>query len=254
MGNASGRAGMRYPRWVVRKSRFAPLSSVRSNATPKARRSQASFNHETDDPGSPEGCSQPSSPPLCGGVMTAAKSGAKWLCGSVIACHPSRGGFLGPLTSGTVLPALVPVPSVPLGLTRLFRGMPGMWKGRHRRMLGGLIVMPALFPGRKTVEARARWTPAALTVGRLRRVRKAADWEGPRLVAWGAQKRCRRGRRPKTGRALAWATAVSNSRGARKILGPTRAAQARPSPGCSGCALPRCWPRGRSSASLWPVA
>jgi REP element-mobilizing transposase RayT len=53
MGNASGRAGMRYPRWVVRKSRFAPLSSVRSNSTPKARMSQASSNNGTDDPGSP---------------------------------------------------------------------------------------------------------------------------------------------------------------------------------------------------------
>src|SRR4029450_9760374 len=70
LGNASGREGMRYPRGVLRKSRFAPISSVRSNSTPKARMSQASFNNGTDDPGSPYGCSQPSSPPLCGGVMT----------------------------------------------------------------------------------------------------------------------------------------------------------------------------------------
>jgi hypothetical protein len=32
--------------------------------------SQVSSNTVTEDPGSPEGCSQPSSPPLCGGVMT----------------------------------------------------------------------------------------------------------------------------------------------------------------------------------------
>ena len=31
------------------------------------------FKHVTDDSGSPEGCSQPSSPPLCGGVMTGCK-------------------------------------------------------------------------------------------------------------------------------------------------------------------------------------
>src|SRR4029450_4266272 len=39
-GNASGRAGMRCLRWGLRKSRCAPLASLRSSSTPKARRSQ----------------------------------------------------------------------------------------------------------------------------------------------------------------------------------------------------------------------
>jgi putative transposase len=40
----------------------------------EARMSQASSHHVTTNPGSPEACSQPSSPPLCGGVMTACVS------------------------------------------------------------------------------------------------------------------------------------------------------------------------------------
>ena len=40
------------------------------HSTPKDRMKQASFKNVIDDPGSPKGCSQPSSPPLCGGVMT----------------------------------------------------------------------------------------------------------------------------------------------------------------------------------------
>ena len=79
---------------------------------------------------------------------------------------------------------MVTVPYLPLFVTLLFRGMPGMWKGRHRLILGWLIVMQALFPGRKTLEELARWTPAAITVWRFRRVLKAAYWDIHLLVAW----------------------------------------------------------------------
>ena len=62
----------------------------------------------------------------------------------------------------------------PLVVPLLFRGMPGVWPHRHRLVLCWLLVMHALFPGRKTLAALARWTPGSLTVWRLRRVRKAA--------------------------------------------------------------------------------
>jgi hypothetical protein len=39
---------------------------------------------------------------------------------------------------------------VPLFVTVLFRGMPGMWKSRHRLILCWLVFMQALYPGRKT--------------------------------------------------------------------------------------------------------
>ena len=62
--------------------------------------------------------------------------------------------------------------------------MPGIWNSRHRLMLWWLVVMQALFPGRKTLEALARWTPAYVTVWRLRRRLKAAYWDVHLLVAW----------------------------------------------------------------------
>jgi hypothetical protein len=89
-----------------------------------------------------------------------------------------------PHTPFTVLPALVTVTYVPRFVTLLFRDMPGMWTGRHRLILGWLIVMQALLPGRKTLEELARWTPASITVGRVRRVRQAASWEVHVRVAW----------------------------------------------------------------------
>src|SRR5262252_2012214 len=44
--------------------------------------------------------------------------------------------------------------------------------------------MQALFPGRKTLEELARWTPGSITVWRLRRVLKATYWDVHLLVAW----------------------------------------------------------------------
>jgi hypothetical protein len=79
---------------------------------------------------------------------------------------------------------MVTVTYLPLFLTILFRGMPGLWKSRHRLMLCWLVVMQALFPGRKTLEELARWTPAYVTVWRLRRLLKAAYWDVHLLVAW----------------------------------------------------------------------
>ena len=86
-----------------------------------------------------------------------------------------------------VLPTLFTATSSPLFVTVLFREMPGMWNSRHRLMLCWLVVMQALFPGRKTLEARARWTPGSITVWRLRRVLKAAYWDVPLLVARWAE-------------------------------------------------------------------
>jgi hypothetical protein len=75
----------------------------------------------------------------------------------------------------------------PLFVTILFRGMPGIWKSRHRLLLCWLVFMQALSPGRKTLEELARWTPGSITVWRLRRVLKAAYWNMHLLVAWWVQ-------------------------------------------------------------------
>jgi len=76
---------------------------------------------------------------------------------------------------------------VPLFVTVLFRGMPGMWKSRHRLILCWLVCMQALYPGRKTLAELARWTPAQVTVWRFRRLLKASYWNVHLLVEWWAQ-------------------------------------------------------------------
>ncbi len=94
---------------------------------------------------------------------------------------------------------MVPMTYLPLFITVLFRGMPGMWKSRHRLLLCWLVVMQALFPGRKTVEELARWTPGSITVRRLRRVLKAAYWDIHLLVAWWVEEAMRTLPPPKDG-------------------------------------------------------
>jgi hypothetical protein len=69
---------------------------------------------------------------------------------------------------------MIAVTYLPLFVTLLFRGMPGMWKSRHRLLLCWLVFMPALDPGRQTLAALARWPPGSITAWRLRRVLKAA--------------------------------------------------------------------------------
>jgi len=91
-----------------------------------------------------------------------------------------------PNPSFTALHTMVNITYLPVFVTLLFRGMPGVWKSRHRLMLCWLIVMQALFPGRKTLAEFARWTPTAVTAWRLRRLLKATYWEVHVLVAWWA--------------------------------------------------------------------
>jgi hypothetical protein len=72
-------------------------------------------------------------------------------------------------------------------VTLVFRGMPTVWRGRHRLLFCWLIFMHAVSPGRKTLEEMARWTPATLTAWRFGRLLKAAYWNVHLLVSWLAQ-------------------------------------------------------------------
>jgi hypothetical protein len=85
------------------------------------------------------------------------------------------------------LPLLIAFPYRPGFVTLVCRGMPTVWRGRHRRICCGLICRPAVSPGRKPLEERARWTPATSTAWRLGRLLKAASWHVPLLVRWLAQ-------------------------------------------------------------------
>jgi hypothetical protein len=72
-------------------------------------------------------------------------------------------------------------------VTVVFRGMPTVWRGRHRLLLCWLIFMHAVSPGRKTLAEMARWTPAAITAWRFGRLLKAAYWNVHLLVSWLAE-------------------------------------------------------------------
>lgn len=96
-----------------------------------------------------------------------------------------------PKTSFIALHVMINITYLPVFITLLFRGMPGVWKNRHRLMLCWLIVMQALFPGRKTLAELARWTPTEVTAWRLRRLLQAAYWEVHVLVEWWAQEALR---------------------------------------------------------------
>lgn len=72
-------------------------------------------------------------------------------------------------------------------VTLVFRGMPIVWRGRHRLVLCWLVFMQAVSPGRKTLEEMARWTPTAITAWRFGRLLKAIYWNVHLLVSWLAQ-------------------------------------------------------------------
>jgi hypothetical protein len=72
-------------------------------------------------------------------------------------------------------------------VTMVLRGMPNVWRGRHRLILCWLVFMQAVHPGRKTLEERAKWTPATITAWRFGRLLTAAYWNVHLIVSWLAQ-------------------------------------------------------------------
>jgi hypothetical protein len=55
-------------------------------------------------------------------------------------------------------------------VTVVFRGLPTVWRGRHRLIFCWLVFMQAVHPGRHTLEEMARWTPATITAWRFGRL------------------------------------------------------------------------------------
>ncbi len=82
---------------------------------------------------------------------------------------------------------LIAFTSLPGFVTMVCRGMPTVWRGRHRLICCWLIFMQAVSPGRKTLEEMARWTPATITAWRFGRLLKAAYGNVHLLVSWLAQ-------------------------------------------------------------------
>jgi hypothetical protein len=79
--------------------------------------------------------------------------------------------------------------SLPGLVTLVFRGMPTVWRGRHRLILCWLLFLQAVSPGRKTWEEMARWTPATSTAWRFGRRLNATSGNVPLLGRWWAHDR-----------------------------------------------------------------
>jgi hypothetical protein len=122
----------------------------------------------------------------------------------------------------------------PAFITLVFRDMPGVWKSQHRLMLCWVVVMQALYPGRKTLAELSRWSPAAVTSWRLRRLLKASYWSIHVLVAWLANDVIATLPRPKTVFCLTLATAVTSPNAVPKHPRPKEVARASIIPGFSG--------------------
>jgi Transposase DDE domain len=80
--------------------------------------------------------------------------------------------------------AMLSLTYLPAFLPTVFRGMPGVWKSQHRLLLCWLIVLQAVYPGRKTLEEMHHWSPAAITTGRFRRLLSATSWNIHVLIEW----------------------------------------------------------------------
>jgi hypothetical protein len=69
-------------------------------------------------------------------------------------------------------------------VTLVFRGMPTVWRGRHRLILCWLVFLQAVHPGRHTLAEMARWTPATITAWRFGRLLQATYWNIHLIISW----------------------------------------------------------------------
>ena len=69
-------------------------------------------------------------------------------------------------------------------VTVVFRGLPTVWRGRHRLILCWLVFLQAVHPGRHTLTEMARWTPATITAWRFGRLLQATYWNIHLIINW----------------------------------------------------------------------
>src|SRR5215216_5178959 len=134
------------------------------------------------------------------------------------------------------LPMLIAYTYLPGCVTMVFRGMPTVWRGRHRLIFCWLIFMQAVSPGRKTLAEMARWTPATLTAWRFGRLLKAASWNVHLLVSWLAQDLVATLPAPANGILYSLAMAAMPTNGAPRILSHRKGVSASIIPGFLACA------------------
>src|SRR5262249_46137204 len=85
---------------------------------------------------------------------------------------------------GMALRMMLAFTDLPGFVTLVFRGLPTVWRGRHRLIFCWLVFRQAVHPGPRTLEEMARWTPATITAWRFGRLLKAAYGNVHLLVRW----------------------------------------------------------------------
>jgi hypothetical protein len=81
---------------------------------------------------------------------------------------------------------MIEISCLPLWIRTIFKGLPGVWKGRHLLLFYWLVFMQAPVPGKKTVKELSRWTPSHITEWRFRRLLKATYWSLEIMISWFA--------------------------------------------------------------------
>ena len=81
---------------------------------------------------------------------------------------------------------MIKISCLPILVRSIFRGLPGIWKGRHLLLLYWFVFMQAIVPGKKTVKEISRWTPFHIPEWRLRRLLKATYWTAEIVITWFA--------------------------------------------------------------------
>jgi hypothetical protein len=123
--------------------------------------------------------------------------------------------------------------SLPGCVTIVCRGMPTVWRGRHRLLFCWRICMPAVSPGRKTLAEMPRWTPATITAWRWGRVLTAASWHVcPSACAGGRRLACPRCPPQPTASCLSGAMAATPTHAAPSIRWGRQGVAVSLSPGC----------------------
>jgi hypothetical protein len=75
---------------------------------------------------------------------------------------------------------------LPFFVRYIFKGLPGVWKGRHLLIFYWLVFMQSVVPGKKTLKEISRYTPLHIPEWRLRRLLKATYWTLEIVITWFA--------------------------------------------------------------------
>lgn len=82
---------------------------------------------------------------------------------------------------------MIKLTRIPLFVKVLFEGMPVMWKSRHMLIFCWLVLLHAVFPGKKTLNMLSTFSTSSVTAWRFRRLLKAGYRSIHFLISWFAE-------------------------------------------------------------------